>query len=38
MEVKRTRRVGMFDGDRYEKNNLVSVLKGKRNASREQAI
>ena len=28
----------MFDWDRYGKNNLASLLKGKRNAAREQAF
>ena len=28
----------MFDGDRYGKNNLTSLLKGKRYAAREQAF
>jgi hypothetical protein len=38
LDVKRTRRVGVFDWDRYEKSNLASLLKGKNNAAREQAF
>jgi hypothetical protein len=38
LDVKRTRRVGVFDWDRYEENNLASLLKGKKNAAREQAF
>jgi hypothetical protein len=38
LDVKRTPRVGTIFWDRYEKNNVAPLLKGKRKAAREQAF